>query len=321
MTSDDRRRSPPSLVALSLAVAPLARRAQPPQQPVVPRRRRPRLAERHGHRRARRATSPISTQTDFQVFEDGVKQDVTFFNRDQPADRAVAAHRHQREHGDAAARPRRRRRSASRGRLRPQDLAEVVDFDSRVVILQPFTNDVGRARAGDPRDVGRRLDLAVQRDLHRAEGPEEGRRHERRGRSAARRSSCCRTARTRRACCRSRKCSISRSGPRRRSTRSACASSDGGRRAGLQGGRVRAAAARAGDRRPRVLPERRSPSCRRSTARSPTSCRASTRSATPRRTRGATAPGAAIVVRVARPNTHRAHQAGLLRADRLASDP
>ena len=29
-------------------------------------------------------------------------------------------------------------------RLRPQDLAQIVDFDSRVVILQPFTNDAGQ---------------------------------------------------------------------------------------------------------------------------------------------------------------------------------
>ena len=57
----------------------------------------------------------------------------------------------------------------------------MIDFDSRVVVLQTFTNNVDRARAGDPQDVGRRLDVAVQRDLHRAEGSEEGRRHERRG--------------------------------------------------------------------------------------------------------------------------------------------
>ena len=42
-------------------------------------------------------------------------------------------------------------------------------------------------------------------------------------RSGARRSSCCRTAKTRRACCRSKKCSIWRSVPKPRSTRSACA--------------------------------------------------------------------------------------------------
>ena len=65
------------------------------------------------------------------------------------------------------------------------------------------------------------------------------------------------------------------------------------RPARVQGSGVRAAAARAGNRRPRVLPDRRRPSCRRSTSRSPTSSRASTRSATRRRTRSATAPGAA----------------------------
>ena len=31
--------------------------------------------------------------------------------------------------------------------LRPQDLAEVIDFDSRATILQPFTNDAGQLEA------------------------------------------------------------------------------------------------------------------------------------------------------------------------------
>ena len=66
---------------------------------AVPRRRRSRVAERHGHRRPR-TTSPTSSEEDFEVFEDGVKQDVTFFNRTQPADRARAAARHQRQHGN-----------------------------------------------------------------------------------------------------------------------------------------------------------------------------------------------------------------------------
>ena len=43
----------------------------------------------------------------------------------------------------------------------------------------------GRARAGDPQDLGRRLDVALQRHLHRAEGSEEGRREERRRDPAA----------------------------------------------------------------------------------------------------------------------------------------
>ena len=61
---------------------------------------------------------------DFSVFEDGVKQDVTFFNRMEsklPTAQEAAI-------GFAR-------------RLRPQDLAEVIDFDSRVVVLQNFTNN------------------------------------------------------------------------------------------------------------------------------------------------------------------------------------
>ena len=108
-------------------------------------------------------------------------------------------------------------------RLRPQDLAEVIDFDSRVVVLQNFTNNAAELEQAIQQDVGRRLDLAVQRRLHRAEGSEEGRREEQSTRSAARRSSCSRTARTRRACCRSKRCSTWRSDRRPRSTRSACA--------------------------------------------------------------------------------------------------
>ena len=64
-------------------------------------------------------------------------------------------------------------------RLRPQDLAEIVDFDSRVEILQPFTNDVDELEQAHPQDVGGRIDLDVQRGLHRAEGTQAGRRHQR----------------------------------------------------------------------------------------------------------------------------------------------
>ena len=151
------------------------------------------------------------------------------------------------------------------------------------------------------------------------EGSEEGRRHATSTRSAARRSSCCPTARTRRACCRSRRCSTSRSAPRPRSTRSACGPprSSGGTR--LQGGRVRAAAARAGDRRPGVLPQRRStdlagdlqPDLRR--ALEPVHRRLHVEERA-----SATARGAASSSASSRPNAGRAHQAGLLRADRPA---
>jgi len=78
-------------------------------------------------------------QDDFQVYEDGVKQDVTFFNRTNlPIALALLV--------DTSASMETRLPVAQEAaigfskRLRAQDLAEVVDFDSRVVILQPFTN-------------------------------------------------------------------------------------------------------------------------------------------------------------------------------------
>lgn len=80
-------------------------------------------------------------QEDFQVFEDGVKQDVTFFSRSNlPVALAILI--------DTSASMESRLPTAQEAavgfarRLRSQDLAEVVDFDSRVVILQPFTNIV-----------------------------------------------------------------------------------------------------------------------------------------------------------------------------------
>ena len=80
-------------------------------------------------------------QEDFQVFEDGVKQDVTFFTRSNlPVALAVLI--------DTSASMESRLPTAQEAavgfarRLRQQDLAEIVDFDSRVVILQPFTNAV-----------------------------------------------------------------------------------------------------------------------------------------------------------------------------------
>jgi len=76
---------------------------------------------------------------DFHVFEDGVKQDVTFFNRTNlPIALALLV--------DTSASMETKLSTAQEAaigfsrRLRPQDLAEVIDFDSRVVILQGFTN-------------------------------------------------------------------------------------------------------------------------------------------------------------------------------------
>jgi Ca-activated chloride channel family protein len=79
-------------------------------------------------------------QPDFQVFEDGVLQDVTFFTKaNLPIALALLI--------DTSASMESRLTTAQEAaigfarRLRTQDLAEIVDFDSRAVILQTFTND------------------------------------------------------------------------------------------------------------------------------------------------------------------------------------
>lgn len=78
-------------------------------------------------------------QEDFMVFEDGVLQELTFFSRSNlPIALALLIDT------SASMEPRLPMvQEAAAGfarRLRPQDLAEIVDFDSRVNILQPFTN-------------------------------------------------------------------------------------------------------------------------------------------------------------------------------------
>jgi Ca-activated chloride channel homolog len=78
-------------------------------------------------------------EEDFSVFEDGVKQDVTLFSRTNlPIALAILL--------DTSASMETRLPVAQEAaigfakRLRGQDLAEVVSFDSRVIVLQPFTN-------------------------------------------------------------------------------------------------------------------------------------------------------------------------------------
>ena len=81
------------------------------------------------------------TAEDFNVFEDGVKQEVTFFNRTNlPIALALLL--------DTSASMESKLQTAQEAaigfakKLRPQDLAEVIDFDSRVVVLQSFTGGV-----------------------------------------------------------------------------------------------------------------------------------------------------------------------------------
>ena len=76
------------------------------------------------------------TAEDFNVFEDGVKQEVTFFNRTNlPIALALLL--------DTSASMDTKLPTAQEAavgfarRLRPQDLAEVIDFDSRVVVPGP----------------------------------------------------------------------------------------------------------------------------------------------------------------------------------------
>ena len=80
------------------------------------------------------------TRDDFSVFEDGVKQDISFFDHSNaPVALALLL--------DTSASMEDKLATAQEAavgfakRLRPQDLAELVDFDTHVEILQAFTND------------------------------------------------------------------------------------------------------------------------------------------------------------------------------------
>ena len=79
-------------------------------------------------------------QGDFVVFEDGVKQDVTFFNKSQlPIALSLLM--------DTSASMEDKLRLAQEAavgfvrRLKPDDIAQIIDFDNRVSILQQFTSD------------------------------------------------------------------------------------------------------------------------------------------------------------------------------------
>ena len=81
-------------------------------------------------------------EEDFSVFEDGIKQDVTLFSRTNlPIALAILL--------DTSASMETKLPVAQEAavgfakRLRKQDLAEVVSFDSRVIVLQTFTNSAG----------------------------------------------------------------------------------------------------------------------------------------------------------------------------------
>ena len=238
-------------------------------------------------------------QADFSVFEDGVKQDLTFFNRrQQPIALSLLL--------DTSASMEDKLpmlQTAAIGfvkRLKPNDIAQVIDFDSRVEILQAFTGnqaeleqaitqtaaggstslhnaiyislkELRKVRAVNEEDVRRQALIVfsdgedtsslvlVRRGARPGEALGDGDLHDRAARRRHRRRKGFREAEF-----------VLR------------------QLAQETGGRAFFPA------RSRISPA--------STGRSPTSWRASTRSATPRRTPGATAPGAGSWSRSRRPN-------------------
>jgi Ca-activated chloride channel family protein len=79
-------------------------------------------------------------QGDFVVYEDGVKQDVTYFNKSQlPVALSLLV--------DTSASMEDKLRLAQEAaagfirRMKPDDIGQIIDFDSRVSILQQFTGD------------------------------------------------------------------------------------------------------------------------------------------------------------------------------------
>jgi Ca-activated chloride channel family protein len=77
-------------------------------------------------------------QSDFSVFEDGVKQDVIFFTR-RPQPIAMSLLLDSSASMEAKLETLQLAASNFVRRLRPNDLAQVIDFDSRVSIRQAFT--------------------------------------------------------------------------------------------------------------------------------------------------------------------------------------
>lgn len=106
-------------------------------------------------------------QADFEVYEDGAKQDVTLFNRsNSPIALSLLM--------DSSASMQDKLETAQEAavgfarKLRPQDLAEVIDFDSRATITQAFTSDTAKlerairmASAGGPTSMYQALYIAM----------------------------------------------------------------------------------------------------------------------------------------------------------------
>ncbi len=267
---------------------------------VVSHRRRSGVAQRHG-RRSDRAVRDRSRADGLPGVRGRREAGGDLLQPVEPAHRAVAAARHQREHGrqaaDGAGGGRRLRAQAPPARTWRRSWTSTAACRSR-----------RRSRATSPdletairKTVARRFDLAAQRDLHRAEGAEESAGAQQRGhpppghRRAVRRRRHLEPRELRRGAragqaVRDRHLLDRPAQPRPRARARLV------QRIGL-----RPAAAGAGDRREGATSRARRRSSPASTSRSPTSSRASTWSATARRTPNATAPGAASSSACSRP--------------------
>jgi len=107
-------------------------------------------------------------QAEFAIFEDGVKQEITFFNRrQQPIALSLlldssASMEDKLEDLQAAAK-------SFVKRLKPNDIAQVIDFDSRVEIRQTFTGNlpelegaIGKTAAGGSTSLHNAIYIALK---------------------------------------------------------------------------------------------------------------------------------------------------------------
>ena len=132
-------------------------------------------------------------QRDFAVFEDGIRQELSLFTHENlPISLVLMI--------DTSASMEEKLGTAQTAAikftktLRPQDLAQVVQFNDRATTLQPFTNDLAALEAAIKKTEAVGPDRAPQRPLHRPQGPHEG--QEGGGAAAAGDRAACRTART-----------------------------------------------------------------------------------------------------------------------------
>jgi VWFA-related protein len=107
-------------------------------------------------------------QTEFSIFEDGVRQEVTFFNRRQQPialslllDSSASMEDKLEDLQNAA--------KSFVKRLKPNDIAQVIDFDSRVEIRQTFTGNlaeldgaIGKTSAGGSTSLHNAIYIALK---------------------------------------------------------------------------------------------------------------------------------------------------------------